>query len=192
MTGTNPFRVTTITGNDFTSGGSVNKVQLDDVSGHTYSSVSLGTVANTTISGTTFNLASAIPGTYFVKVSKDGGSSWTTSGSRLLTISSIPVTITGINANTAISGTNSFKVTSITGTNFTVGGIVNAIQLDDDSGHFYNASSLGTIGATSITGTIFNLTRGCTGNLFYKGEQGWRHYLVRFCFKTLYHVHQLR
>ena len=71
-TGTNPF-IANLSGTCFTTGGTVNKVQLDDGSGHTYNSTTTGTVGNTSINGTTFNLSTAIPGTYSVKVSNDNG-----------------------------------------------------------------------------------------------------------------------
>ena len=168
-TGTNPFTVTIITGSNFTRGGSINKIQLDDGSGNTYNSTSTGTVTNTTITGTTFNLATAPAGSYYVKVSKDSGSTWFSSETRLLTISSSsPVTVTAINPTSVTTGTNPFTVTSIIGTGFTTGGTVNKIQFDDFSGHTYNSTVLGTVGSTSITGSTFNLAGAAPGSYFVK------------------------
>ena len=82
FTGTNPFTITSLSGTCFTTEGTVNKVQLDDGSGHTYNSTITGTVGNISINGTTFNLSTAVPGSYSVKVSKDDGSTWISSSSK--------------------------------------------------------------------------------------------------------------
>ena len=96
-TGTNPFTVTNITGTNFTVGGTVNRIQLQHGLGYTCDPITLGTVRSTSITGTKFNLTSAKPGFYFLKVSKDNGSTWSRSLSPMLFITPLDVIISGIN-----------------------------------------------------------------------------------------------
>lgn len=154
--------VTSIAGTGFSTGGLVNMVQLDDGAGHTYSNTTLGTISDTAISGTQFNLQNAVAGTYYVKASKDSGSTWVSSSSRLFTVQGQNPTITSITPST-VYNTDSVTFTRIGGTGFVTDGTVNKIQLNDGAGHLYNQTVLGTVTDTSISGTEFPLQNAAAG-----------------------------